>query len=198
MFLWKLIQGIFNRGWWTRVWFSFFRWTTSTALGLTMFLCEDEKKEKHTLVVVWFLRMLDGSVSSRSFQLAVNVWWKWEASSKNNANYVSGSVPILFRVGAAGSGYLVRGLFIVFLRNSWISPLALFVYWMGKALGRGYLFACLLFCLGSSWIAAERWEGVATGMKGVFCALGCWGVRLFYIITLITFRGTAWGVGNEL
>ena len=32
------------------------------------------EKEKHTLVVVWFLRMLDGSVSSRGFQLAVNVW----------------------------------------------------------------------------------------------------------------------------
>jgi len=157
---------------------------TSTALGLTMWLCEDEKKEKHTLVIVWFLRMLDSSVSSRSFQLAVNAWWKreassknnvilpseravaeqgygflfclmtstslgltihfhvrfekenhtlvgeiwflimpdglvgsrgfqlavlvywkWEAFSKNNANYVSGSVPIFFRVGAAGSGY---------------------------------------------------------------------------------------------
>ena len=49
--------------------------------------------------------MLDGSVSSRGFQLAVNVLWKWEASSKNNENYVSGSVPIILRVGAAGSGY---------------------------------------------------------------------------------------------
>jgi hypothetical protein len=29
----------------------FFCWTTSTALGLTMWLYEDEKKEKHTLVV---------------------------------------------------------------------------------------------------------------------------------------------------
>jgi len=28
-----------------------------------------------------------------------------EAFSKNNANYDSGSVPILFRVGAAGRGY---------------------------------------------------------------------------------------------
>jgi hypothetical protein len=55
----------------------------------------------------------------------VCVNWKWEASSKNNENYVSGSVPIL---SSGGCG----------------------------------------------------WE------------------RIFYIITLITFRGTAWGVGNEL
>ena len=53
------------------------------------------------------------------------------AFSKNNANYVSGSVPFIFRVGAAG-------------------------------------------CVGKM------------------------GARIFYIITLITFRGTAWGVGNEL
>jgi len=49
--------------------------------------------------------MPDGLVGSRGFQLAVLVYWKWEAFSKNNENYVSGSVPIFFRVGAAGSGY---------------------------------------------------------------------------------------------
>jgi hypothetical protein len=49
--------------------------------------------------------MPDGLFSSRGFQLAVLVYWKWEAFSKNNENYVSGSVPIILRVGAAGSGY---------------------------------------------------------------------------------------------
>ena len=49
--------------------------------------------------------MPDGLVGSRGFQLAVLVYWKWEAFSKNNENYVSGSVPIFFRVGAAGRGY---------------------------------------------------------------------------------------------
>jgi len=47
--------------------------------------------------------MPDGLVGSRGFQLAVLVYWKWEAFSKNNENYVSGSVPVFFRVGAAGS-----------------------------------------------------------------------------------------------
>lgn len=61
--------------------------------------------------------MPDGLVGSRGFQLAVMVYWKWEAFSKNNENYDSVSVPIILRVGAAGSGYL---------------------------------FACLLSCLGSS------------------------------------------------
>ena len=32
--------------------FFFFYYTTSTTLGLTIWFCEDEKKEKHTLVVV--------------------------------------------------------------------------------------------------------------------------------------------------
>jgi len=49
--------------------------------------------------------MPDGLVGSCGFQLAVLVYWKWEAFSKNNENYDSGSVPIFFRVGAAGSGY---------------------------------------------------------------------------------------------
>ena len=48
--------------------------------------------------------MPDGLVNRRGFQLAVLDYWKWEAFSKNNANYFSGSVPILFRVGAAGRG----------------------------------------------------------------------------------------------
>jgi len=48
--------------------------------------------------------MPDWLADSRGFQLAVKVNWKWEAFSKNNANYVSGSVPVFFRVGAAGCG----------------------------------------------------------------------------------------------
>ena len=47
--------------------------------------------------------MPDGLVGSRGFQLAVLVYWKWEAFSKNNENYDSGSVPIFFgwvRLGA--------------------------------------------------------------------------------------------------
>ena len=62
--------------------------------------------ENHTLVGKFdFFIMPDGLINSRGFQLAVLVYWKWEAFSKNNANYFSGSVPIIFRVGAAGRGY---------------------------------------------------------------------------------------------
>ena len=46
--------------------------------------------------------MPDWLVGSRGFQLAVKVNWKREAFSKNNAKYVSVSVPVFFRVGAAG------------------------------------------------------------------------------------------------
>ena len=49
--------------------------------------------------------MPDGLVGSCGFQLAVLVYWKLEAFSKNNENYDSVSVPMFFRVGAAGSGY---------------------------------------------------------------------------------------------
>ncbi len=45
--------------------------------------------------------MLDGSVSSRSFQLAVNVSWKWEASSKNNV-----ILPSVMAVAEQGYGFL--------------------------------------------------------------------------------------------
>ena len=79
-------------------------------------------------VVYWlWLQIKIHSCDSLIFEDALKVFsiqflvacvnWKWEASSKNNENYVSGSVPIILRVGAAGSGYL---------------------------------FACLLSCLGSS------------------------------------------------
>lgn len=47
--------------------------------------------------------MPDSLFGSRGFQLADSVSWKWEAFSKNNANYDSGSV-LLFgwvRLGAA-------------------------------------------------------------------------------------------------
>ena len=43
--------------------------------------------------------MPDGLVNRRGFQLAVLVIWKWEAFSKNNANYFSGSVPICLSGG---------------------------------------------------------------------------------------------------
>ena len=64
------------------------------------------EKENHTLVgEIWFLIMPYGLVGSLGFQLTVLVYWKLEAFSKNNENYDSGSVPIILRVGAAGSGY---------------------------------------------------------------------------------------------
>jgi hypothetical protein len=46
--------------------------------------------------------MPDGLVGSRGFQLAVLVYWKWEAFSKNNENFVSGSVLLFgwLRLGA--------------------------------------------------------------------------------------------------
>ena len=45
--------------------------------------------------------MPDGLVGSRGFQLAVLVYWKWEAFSKNNANttecvWAVGQARVLF------------------------------------------------------------------------------------------------------
>jgi hypothetical protein len=58
--------------------------------------------------------MPDWLVGSRGFQLAVKVNWKREAFSKNNAKYVSVSVPVFFRVGAAGRvGMLGERIFYI-------------------------------------------------------------------------------------
>jgi hypothetical protein len=47
--------------------------------------------------------MLDSSVNSRGFQLAVEVLWKWEASSKNNV-----ILPSEWAVAEQGCGFLVK------------------------------------------------------------------------------------------